>query len=203
MNPTPPTESGIGATDRADDRSAAPGFLERWEARRERKFLERRELMADWFPKLRNRGARRKLVVAYLAIIAALLVAGVLLASAILGDGGSVWWGVPWIFFTLALVATWTTLVIVTDSIDGAPMSVLDEYERARVEGLRSFAYQCFTWFGMVFSIGLVFFGTWVGSNEPDWAADVPYLTGLLFLIPFLVILSLPTAIIAWTMPDD
>ena len=55
----------------------------------------------------------------------------------------------------------------------------------------------------MVFSIGLVFFGTWVGSNEPDWAADVPYLTGMLFLIPFLVILSLPTAIIAWTMPDD
>lgn len=199
MNHTPPTESGIGATDRAAQRS----FLERWQARRERKFLERREITSNWFPKLRNRAARRKLVVAYLATIAALLVAGVMLTFAIIGDGGSVWWGVPWMVFTVALVITWTTLVIVTDNIDGAPMSVLDEYERARVEGLRSFAYQCFTWFGAVFSIGLVFFGTWVGSNEPDWAADVPYLTGMLFLIPFLVILSLPTAIIAWTMPDD
>src|SRR5699024_4495164 len=49
MNHTPPTESGIGATDRAAQRS----FLERWQARRERKFLERREITSNWFPKLR------------------------------------------------------------------------------------------------------------------------------------------------------
>ena len=65
MNHTPPTESGIGATDRAAQRS----FLERWQARRERKFLERREITSNWFPKLRNRAARRKLVVAYLATL--------------------------------------------------------------------------------------------------------------------------------------
>lgn len=183
----------------------APGatLLDRWQARRERKFLERREQMAGFFPKWRNRTGRRRLVVAYLTMVFAMLVAGILLAAALLGDGGSGWWGLPWIVFTVLLVGTWMTLVIVTDNLDGAPMSALDEYERERVEGLRSLAYQCFTWFGLVFSLGLVFFGTWLMTERPDWAADVPYLLGLAFLIPFLVILSVPTAVIAWTMPDD
>ena len=178
-------------------------FPDRWQARRERKYFERCEQMAGWFPGLRNRSARRRLVVAYLTMIALMLVAGIMLAVALLGDGGSSFWGLPWILFTVLLIGTWTTLVIVTDNLDGAPASALDEYERERVEGLRSLAYQCFTWFGMFFSLGLVFFGTWLGQARPGWAADVPYLLGLGFLIPFLVILSLPTAIIAWTMPDE
>ena len=178
-------------------------FLDRWQARRERTFLERREMMAGWFPRLRNRTGRRRLVVAYLTMVFAMLVAGLLLAVALLGDGSSAWWGVPWMVFTVLLVGTWTTLVIVTDNLDDAPASALDEYERGRVEGLRSLAYQCFTWFGMVFSLGLVFFGTWLMQSRPEWAADVPYLLGLGFLIPFLVILSVPTAVIAWTMPDE
>ena len=178
-------------------------FLDRWQARRERVFLERREMMSGWFPRLRNRASRRRLVVAYLAMVFALLVAGILFAATLLDDGSSAWWGLPWIVFTVLLVGTWTTLVIVTDNLDGAPATVLDEYERSRVEGLRSLAYQCFLWFGLVFSVSLTFFGTWLMRARPEWAADVPYLLGLGFLIPFLVILSLPTAIIAWTMPDE
>ncbi|WP_295626579.1 hypothetical protein [uncultured Corynebacterium sp.] len=179
------------------------GFLERWQARRERTFLERREITSSWFPKLRNRDTRRKLVVFYLILIAAMLASGIALAVGLLSEGGSAWWGAPWAVFTVLLVGTWTTLVIVTDNIDGAPSSVLDEYERERVEGLRSLAYQCFTWFGMILCIGLVFFGTWLLQAEPEWAVAVPYLLGLATLIPYLVILSLPTAIIAWTMPDE
>lgn len=179
------------------------GILARWQERRERKFLARREKMARMFPKLRNRTNRRRLVVAYMCMIAGLLVAGIMLAVALLGEGRSAWWGLPWAVFTFLLVGTWMMLVIVTDSIDGAPASVLDEYERERVEGLRSLAYQGFTWFGLVYSLGLVFFGVWLGENRPEWAADVPYLTGLAFLVPFLVLLSLPTAVIAWTMADD
>lgn len=195
MNTTTPTTSTTSAR--------APGLLERWQDRRERKFQERRAQMAGMFPKLRNRTARRRLVVAYLCLVFCLLVAGIMLAVALLGEGHSAWWGMPWIAFTVLLVGTWMTLVIVTDNIDGAPVAALDEYERERVEGLRSLAYQAFTWFGLVFSLALVFFGVWLGGNRPDWAADVPYLAGLAFLIPFLLILSVPTAVIAWTMPDD
>ncbi|MFD5869336.1 hypothetical protein ACFWGD_12120 [Corynebacterium sp. NPDC060344] len=197
MNTTNATEETGAGTARSST------FLERWEARRERKYLERREHTDRMFPKLRNRTARRRLVIAYLAIIAALLVAGIMLGAAVIGDGFSGWWGVPWIALTVIQVLTWTTLVIVTDNLDGAPIAVLDEYERGRVEGLRSLAYQGFTWFGLLFCLGSVFFGVWVGSNEPEWAADVPYLMGLGFLIPFLILLSVPTAVIAWTMPDE
>ena len=98
-------------------------FLDRWQARRERVFLERREMMSGWFPRLRNRASRRRLVVVYLAMVFALLVAGILFAATLLDDGSSAWWGLPWIVFTVLLVGTWTTLVIVTDNLDGAPLA--------------------------------------------------------------------------------
>ena len=181
----------------------APGLLERRQDRRERKFRERRDQIAGMLPKLRNRAGRRRLVVLYMCSIAALFVAGIMLAVRLLGEDYPAWWGLPWAVCTVLLVGIWMMLFIVTDNIDGAPVSALDEYERERVEGLRSLAYQGFTWFGLVFSLGLLFFGVWLGESRPDWAADVPYLAGLAFLIPFLVLLSVPTAVIAWTMPDD
>lgn len=215
-NSDTPTSTGIEAATTAESgtatetgttadsiTAAARGPLERWQDRRERKFLERRKLTAGMLPRLRNRAALRKLVIAYGCVLAAMVVSGIMLAIALLSEGGSAWWGLPWIATTVLLIVTWTTLSIASDDLDGAPPAALDEYERARVEGLRSLAYRCFTWFGLIVSLVLIFFGVWLGDNRPDWAADVPYLFGLAFLIGYLVILSLPTIIIAWTTPDD
>lgn len=178
------------------------GFLGRWQARRERTFLERREMMAGWFPGLRNRTMRRRLVVAYLALLALFVAAGGLLAAALLGAIPG-WWGFGWMAVTFLAVPTWTILAIVTDNIDGAPTSCLDEYERERVEGLRSLAYRAFTWLGLVTALALVFLGSWVMNNGPEWGKYVPYFAGIAYLIAYLAILSLPTAVIAWTMADD
>ncbi|MFC3850280.1 hypothetical protein ACFORJ_08900 [Corynebacterium hansenii] len=192
MNPTNPTAGG----------HSAGGILDRWQARRERKFHERREQMAGWFPKLRNRAMRRRLVVAQLVMLVLFAVAGVLLAAALTGAIAT-WWSLVWMVVTFIALPTWTILGIVTDNIDGAPASCLDEYERERVEGLRSLAYRAFTWLGLFTALALIIVGTWVMNDAPDWARYVPYFAGISFLVCFLAILSLPTIVIAWTMADD
>lgn len=82
-------------------------------------------------------------------------------------------------------------------------MADLDPVSAGDVEGLRSLSYQVFAWFGLVFSFVAIFPGSSLAVDRPDWAAGVPYVLGIAFLIGYLAIMSLPTAVIAWTMADD
>lgn len=177
-------------------------FTQRAEKRREARYLKRKAQMSGWLPGLRNQRSRRGLVAIFLASLLGLLVSGIFLALSIT-DVLSGAWSLGWMIMTFILLISWTTLNITVDAIDGAPMSCLDEYERAQIESLRSLVYRCFIHFGLVLLFVLVFLGTYVMSKEPSWGHYVPYFTGIFMLIPFLALTSLPTLVFAWTLPDD
>lgn len=178
-------------------------ILDRWQARRERKYANQLEQTQNWLPKWRNQKTRRRLVVALVTIFVLFPIFGVLILWGALG-GGSMWiGGSPWLIATVAQVVLWTCLNITIDSVETAPASLLDEYERARMESLRSLAYKAFTWVGLVAVLGLVFLGTWLMVNEPDWAVYVPYSIGIFGLGIYLALISFPSLVIAWTMQDD
>lgn len=177
-------------------------MLDRWQARRERKHLKQIEQIQSMLPKWRNQRTRRKLVVALVILFALFPVFATLIFVALIGDG-TLWLGAPWLVGTVALVLLWTCLNITIDAVDSAPASLLDEYERARMESLRSLAYRAFTWVGLLSVLGLIFGGTWLMAAQPDWAMFVPYSVGMFGLGIYLVLISFPSLVIAWTMPDD
>lgn len=177
-------------------------ILDRWQARREHKYANQLEQTQNWLPKWRNQKARRRLVVALVMLCALFPVFGVLIIFAVVNDG-SMWLGAPWFIATIALVVLWSCLNITIDAVDSAPASLLDEYERARMDSLRSLAYKAFTWVGLVTVLGFVFVGTWLMVTEPDWAVYVPYSVGMIGLGIYLALISFPSLVIAWTMQDD
>lgn len=177
-------------------------FTHRAEERREAKYLKRKAQMSGWLPRFRNQRGRRSLVITFLASLLLMLVAGILLALSVtdvIGPG----WGLGWMVMTFVLLISWTMLNITVDAIDSAPISCLDEYERAQIESLRSLVYRCFLYFGLVLLFVLVFLGTYVMSEEPSWGKNVPYFIGIFMMLPFLLLTSLPTLVFAWTLQDD
>nr|WP_120492141.1 hypothetical protein [Corynebacterium lactis] len=177
-------------------------FLEKIEARREAKYLKRVEQMSGWLPGWRNQSGRRKLVVAFLASLVLLLLSGIALIFA-LADILPYWVTLAWSAVSLLMIAVWTCLNITVDMIDSAPLSLLDEYQQDQILGLRALTYRCYTYFGLVFFVSLIFVGTYVMTEKPSWGSYIPYGFGIFGIVAFLFISTLPTVVYAWNLRDD
>lgn len=156
--------------------------------------------------RLRSRRARRGLVVALGASFAVKALAIVAIAVAAVGDGGRGWAAAGIIGFpvgVVVLIIVGTMLGIVTDHAASAPLSALDEYEGAQVEGIRALSYQLFTWMVTALAVIMVCVGTWAFVNDPDWAPAAAYLSGMTLLLVSQVMQHVPDAYIAWTRADD
>ncbi|WP_448852034.1 hypothetical protein [Corynebacterium sp. 335C] len=155
---------------------------------------------------LRTRRARRGLVIALGAVFALMALSIVALGVASAGGGGRAWATAGIVGYpagVVLLIVVGTMLGIVTDHMADAPLALLDEYERAQVEGIRALAYQLFTWLVTALAAIMVCAGTWALVNEPDWAPAAAYLSGTTLLLVALVMQRVPDAYIAWTRPDD
>lgn len=177
--------------------------LDRWQARRERRYLKQVDSMKAWLPKMRNQSARRKLVGVIVTTFVLFPVSGALLLYGLVNDDPALWVWIPWILATLVSIISWTLLNITIDAVDGAPSSLLDEYERSRIESLRSITYRAFTWVGLTAVIGMVVLGTIIMTTDPGWGKYVPYAFGVFGLPVYLALICFPSLVIAWTMTDD
>lgn len=176
--------------------------LENWEERRAVKYLRQRDRMDRQYPRLRSLRARRRLVIVFEVAMALMAASGIALSLTTL-DWLAPAWSLTWVAAAVLVLVVYTLLSIVTGKLDNAPMAALDEYERSRVEALRSLTYRMFLWFGVSFGPLLVVLGTLINVYRPDWAHAVPYITGIWFLVSFLYLSTLPTVVLAWTTPDD
>ena len=177
-------------------------YLERSDSRRGARYLRRRELLSAKFPRLRNQRARRGLIVAILLTLSFMILAGIALALTLVGSLPAPW-SLAWLFGSGVLVVLWTLLSISVDAIDSAPLSVLDEYQRAQIESLRSFVYRCFLFLGLILLVVLLFLGSYIQAQQPSWSYQVPYFTGVVMFFPFMLLTMLPTMVIAWNQPDE
>lgn len=179
-----------------------PTFLERLEARREAKYLKRIEQMSGWLPRWRNQAGRRKLVIAFEACLVLMLLSGIALIGALI-DMFPSWLGLVWAAVSFIMMFVWTSLNITVDMIDSAPISLLDEYQQDQILSLRGLTYRCYTYFGLAAFLSLIFVGTFVLNENPDWGHYIPYSVGIFGIVAFLFISTLPTVVYAWNLRDE
>ncbi|OFT68567.1 hypothetical protein HMPREF3130_10805 [Corynebacterium sp. HMSC14B06] len=182
--------------------NATPSFFEKLEARREAKYTKRVEQMSSWLPKWRNQAARRKLVIAYEVCVVLMLLSGIALLGS-LTDMFPGWLSLLWPVVSLILIFVWTSLNITVDMVDSAPISLLDEYQQEQILNLRGLTYRCYTYFGLTVFLALLIVGVPVMNSQADWGHYVPYSFGVVGIVIFLFISTLPTVVYAWNLRDD
>ncbi|MEM0810634.1 MULTISPECIES: hypothetical protein [Corynebacterium] len=182
--------------------NATPSFFEKLEARREAKYTKRVEQMSSWLPKWRNQAARRKLVIAYEVCVVLMLLSGIALLGS-LTDMFPGWLSLLWPVVSLILIFVWTSLNITVDMVDSAPISLLDEYQQEQILNLWGLTYRCYTYFGLTVFLALLIVGVPVMNSQADWGHYVPYSFGVVGIVIFLFISTLPTVVYAWNLRDD
>ncbi|MBF6223217.1 hypothetical protein IU479_34650 [Nocardia abscessus] len=169
-----------------------PNLLERYQARRTRRFEFHAERWAHMLPRWRTRRRRRLLVVALATMFLALAVVAVLIACG-LERGPLLWAPVCVAFFPL-----WISLQIVSGRQADAPVGALDEWEIEQRNAARSVGLTLTQTLAMIPAIWLIVVGgfTDLGNIQAGYAGGVMLLTALL------VGGCTPTMILAWTRPD-
>jgi hypothetical protein len=169
-----------------------PNLLERYQARRTRRFELYAERWAHMLPRWRTRRRRRLLVVALATIFLTLAVVAVLIACG-LEWGPLLWPPVCLVFFPL-----WISLQIVSGRQADAPVGALDEWEIEQRNAARSVGLTLTQTLAMIPAIWLIVVGgfTDLGNVQAAYAGGVMLLTALL------VGGCTPTMILAWTRPD-
>ncbi|MGW1742949.1 hypothetical protein ACWCPQ_29560 [Nocardia sp. NPDC001965] len=168
-------------------------LVERYRAYRIRRWLVREKQIAGMLPGWRTTRRRRALVIAVIAALTLVFVAGLLCA-----------FGVKWApllggISALVFLPSWTMVRIVAEAQDNAPAETLDELEFAQRESARSLGLTI----TQVLSILPVMYLVWSGALFPDAdAADTAYAGGLMILATLLAGGCAPAMILAWTRSD-
>ncbi|MBV7295560.1 hypothetical protein KRX51_06465 [Corynebacterium sp. TAE3-ERU12] len=113
------------------------------------------------------------------------------------------WVVAPWFLLTVAMLLSWNALQAVTDNVESAPASYLDEYEYERIQHMRALSYRLLVTVNAIYIVALAMVGVVVVNTDPWWGVYVPYTAGIIALVGWMAILSFPAAIFAWNMADD
>lgn len=141
-------------------------------------------------------------MVAFYVLLALMFLSGIALIGSLNGLLPR-WMSLGWIIFTVLAAVPWTMLNTTVDLIAQAPLSALDEYEAAQIESWKSLTYQLYNMLTMIVFAALIFLGTYLLVNEPSWSYMVPYAAGLLGIIVYLALSTLPTTAYAWNLEDE
>lgn len=156
--------------------------------RAQQRARQRRARMAHRLPRWRTRAHRRTLSVIWLLVPLAMIAMSVTLS-----------WNHPWMITAFLVVLAlwypfWYLLRVLTTATAEAMGNVLDERELA----LRNkFSYVAFN--VLLTTNILVIFYTGANENDPIIAQRVVFLLTSCMLLS----VSVPTALLAWRMPDD
>ncbi|WP_067800971.1 hypothetical protein [Nocardia beijingensis] len=169
-----------------------PNLLERYQARRTRRFESSAERWAHMLPRWRTRRRRRLLVAALAATFLVLAVVAVLIACG-LERGPLLWAPACLVFFPL-----WISLQIVSGRQADAPVGTLDEWELEQRNAARSVGLTLTQTLAMIPAIWLIVVG---GFTDLD-NIQAAYAGGVMLLTALLVGGCTPTMVLAWTRPD-
>ncbi|TCN52756.1 hypothetical protein EV641_107114 [Rhodococcus sp. SMB37] len=167
-------------------------LLDRYEARRTRRFLKNEELTAHWLPGWRTQHRRRILAAIVTTLIATMfLIAIVSFFNMIVA--------LAWLVVCLAFLPTWTCLQIVSGRQSDAPRHALDEREIAERNSARSIGLSVAQILVLIPCFALVF-GATVDSIDHQ---SLAYSAGLFTIASILFSGCLPAILLAWNRPDD
>jgi hypothetical protein len=169
-----------------------PNLLERYQARRTRRFEVYAERWAHMLPRWRTRRRRRLLVVALATMFLALALVAALIACG-LERGPLLWAPMCLLFFPL-----WISLQIVSGRQADAPVGALDEWEIEQRNAARSVGLTLTQTLAMIPAIWLIVVGGFTDLDNIQSA----YAGGVMLLTALLVGGCTPTMILAWTRPD-
>ncbi|MEV0365605.1 hypothetical protein [Nocardia fusca] len=168
-------------------------LLDRYRARRVRRWLIREKQIAGMLPGWRTTPRRRALVVLVIVALTVLFITGLLCAF------GLVWAALFAGLSALVFVPSWTMLRIVSQVQDNAPAETLDELEFAQRETARSFGLtvtQSLTVLPMMYLI-------WSGALFPEADAfRTAYAGGVMVLATVLAGGCAPAMVLAWNRSD-
>lgn len=167
-------------------------MLDRYEARRTRRFLKNEELTAHWLPGWRTQHRRRILAVIVTTLIATMFVIAIVSFFNMVVALG-------WLVVCLAFLPTWTCLQIVSGRQSDAPRHALDEREIAERNSARSIGLSVAQILVLIPCFALVF---GVTSDSIDHQA-LAYSAGLFTIASILFSGCLPAILLAWNRPDD
>lgn len=168
-------------------------LLERYEAYRIRRWLAREKQIAGMLPRWRTTRRRRTLVIAVIAALTLVFVAGVLCAF------GLEWAPLLGGLSALVFLPSWTMVRIVAEAQDNAPAETLDELEFSQRERARSLGLTI----TQVLSIFPMMYLVWSGALFPEAdASRTAYAGGVMILATLLAGGCAPAMILAWNRSD-
>ncbi|MFC9788831.1 hypothetical protein [Rhodococcus sp. NPDC127528] len=170
---------------------AEPTIIERYQARRTRRFLADSEKWGRMMPSWRTQCRRRALVLALGATFAFMVTVGVL--CQFFDRAPLLWLPACLLFFPI-----WTSLQIVSGRLGDAPTTTLDEWEVQQQNAARS-AGLTITQFLAMIPVSYLLVGSVVTDGGDTRMA---YAGGLLTLTTLMIGGCSPTMILAWTRPD-
>ncbi|MEJ5927636.1 hypothetical protein WG915_03270 [Corynebacterium sp. H128] len=104
-----------------------------------------------------------------------------------------------------ALAILWTIIRITIDSEDMAPLAALDEYQFARLEAYRAFAFKLYGFFASLIAFILIFGSMmWDSIAADSWSPTrVGVSLGYLLLLVTLTVGGYPALALAWNKSDE
>ncbi|GAA4489144.1 hypothetical protein GCM10023094_50270 [Rhodococcus olei] len=166
-------------------------IIERYQARRTRRFLAHSEKWGRMLPGWRSRRRRRALVLALGATFVFMLGVGVL--CHFFDRAPILWLPACLLFFPI-----WTSLQIVSGRLGDAPTTTLDEWEVQQQNAARS-AGLTITQFLVMIPVFYLIVGSVLADGD---GARIAYAGGLLTLTTLMIGGCSPAMILAWTRPD-
>ncbi|MFD6893782.1 hypothetical protein ACFWB0_04420 [Rhodococcus sp. NPDC060086] len=167
-------------------------MLDRYEARRTRRFLKNEELTAHWLPGWRTQHRRRILAATVTALIAVMFVVAITSYFTMFA-------AIAWLPVTLTFLPTWTCLQVVSGRQSDAPRHALDEREIAERNSARSIGLSVAQTLLLIPIFALIF-GSTIDSLDHQ---SLAYSAGGFALASILLSGCLPAVLLAWNRPDD
>ena len=167
-------------------------MIDRYQAYRTRRFLERETTYARWLPGWRRQRRRRLLVSILVAAITAMFAVSVLCAFGVRLAP------LLWIPACLVYLPAWFALHIASGRQGDAPLGALDEYELAQRNDARSIGLTV-TQYLMFVPIGYLIVGSTITGGTDE---NMAYAGGLMATTVLIVGACVPTMILGWNRPD-